>query len=359
MRKITEFYMPDTFLDREREPSPGPTRSEIEGSSSPRSTSSVPVIARKNAFLNRFARGVRRNFARELWDWARCTSIVVPSIERLRAAILVLSESGLTLEKGSSESPIFLLAAGWRSGSTLLQRVLVTDPRVLLWGEPLGEMALATEMVTVLCRLSSFEGLESSAKREDAFSTLATSWIATLCPPGGDLRLGLRAFFEQWLGQPARNRGFERWGLKEVRLGAPEAMLLHWLYPKAKFVFLSRNPYDCYRSLADSGWHHLYHTRPSVRVDSAAGLARHWNRIVLSWSELPSDFPCVRIKYEDLMSGQFDFRKLESWLGVKINEALALSASIGSTARRNHLGFFERWIISHEAAAGMRTLGYQ
>jgi hypothetical protein len=105
--------------------------------------------------------------------------------------------------------------------------------------------------------------------------------------------------FDRWLGRPARERGFTRSGFKEVRLGAAEAMLLRWIYPKAKFGLLSRNPYDCYRSLSDSGWHHVYCTRPHIRVDSAAGLATHWNRIVLSCSELPANFPAFRIKYED------------------------------------------------------------
>ena len=350
--------MHNTSLDREREPCPGPARSELNETST-RATSNLRVIGRKHEFLSAFVRRARRNPARELWDWARCKRVLGPSVEQLSAAISVLSETGQPFEDSCSESPIFLLSSGWRSGSTLLQRILVTDPRVLLWGEPLGEMALASEIATVLSRLSTLPGLpEHGAEPDRAFSSLATSWIATLCPPGSDLRLGLRALFEQWLGEPARKRGFERWGLKEVRLGATEAVLLHWLYPKAKFVLLSRNPYDCYRSLADSGWHHLYHVRPSIRVDSAAGLARNWNRIALSWSELPRDFPCVRIKYEDLISGEFDFRKLESWLGVKINEDLALSASIGGTARRHGIGLCERWIISREAGAGMRALGY-
>jgi hypothetical protein len=270
-----------------------------------------------------------------------------------------LDSSAHVREDGCSESPIFLLAAGWRSGSTLLQRILVTDPRVLLWGEPLGEMALVSGITGLLNRLSIFPGVaEHYAEQEEAFSSLATSWIATLYPPGNDLRLGLRALFEQWLGQPARKRGFERWGFKEVRLGAAEAMLLHWLYPKAKFVLLSRNPYDCYRSLSDSGWHHVYHSRPDIRVDSAAGLARHWNRITLSWSELPADFPAVRIKYEDLIANRINFRELESWLGIELRENVALSASVGSTARRRRLGWCERLIISREAATGMHALGY-
>src|ERR1017187_3604650 len=257
------------------------------------------------------------------------------------------------------ESPFFLLATGWRSGSTLLQRILVTDPHVLMWGEPLGEMALVSEIAGMLTRLSTFPKLkELCAGNYPPFSSLATSWIASLHPPGNDFRVGLQTLLTRWLGEPARQRGFIRWGFKEFRLGAAEATLLHWLYPKAKFVLLARNPYDCYRSLSDSGWHHLYYRRPDVRVDSAAGMARNWNRVALSWSELPADFPAVRIKYEDIIGGRFDFRKLESWLGIEIREEVALSAVVGRTAIRHRIGWSERLIISHEAATGMRALGY-
>ena len=305
------------------------------------------------------ARRARRNSARELWDWARCTRVALPSLKQLRETIAALDSSAQICDARETESPIFLLAAGWRSGSTLLQRILVTDPRVLLWGEPLGEMGFVSGIAEMLTRLSTSPNLsEHWAETEEHFSSLATSWIASLYPPGNDLRLGLLAFLDQWLGEPARERGFQRWGFKEVRLGAAEATLLHWLYPNAKFIFLARNPYDCYRSLSDSGWHHLYYRRPDVRVDSAAGIARNWNRIALSWSELPADFPAFCIKYEDIIGGRFDFRRLESWLGIEIKEEVALSAVVGRTATRHRIGWTERFIISHEAATGMRALGY-
>jgi len=285
--------------------------------------------------------------------------VTLPSVQQLEESIAALQGSEDREDDSETESPIFLLATGWRSGSTLLQRVLVTDPNVLLWGEPLGEMAMLSGMAGMLSRLSTFPDLTKRCAPDDAtFSSLPTSWIATLYPPGKDFRLSLQALLTRWLGETARQRGFQRWGFKEVRLGAAEATLLHWLYPKAKFVLLSRNPYDCYRSLADSGWHHLYHSRPEVRIDSAAGLARHWNRIALSWSELPANFPAFRIRYEDLIGGRVDFRKLESWLGIEIREDLALSVSVGSTARRRRVGWCERLIISREAKAGMRSLGY-
>ena len=193
---------------------------------------------------------------------------------------------------------------------------------------------------------------------DSTFSSVATSWIATLYPPAIGLRVGIRNLLTQWLGEPARCHGFARWGFKEVRLGAAEATLLHWLFPKARFVLLSRSPYDCYRSLSDSGWRDVYHRCPDVPVDSAAMMARHWNRIALSWSELAPGFPAFRIKYEDIISGRFDYRKLESWLGIEIKEEVALSHCVGKTARRTRLGWSERLIISREARPGMRFLGY-
>jgi hypothetical protein len=328
-------------------------------STSERSGSGTPILDRTRTLIRNIVVSTQRNFAREMWDWARCKRVALPSVGEIGECMAALKTSNRGQDYGDSESPIFLLSTGWRSGSTLLQRILVTDPEVLLWGEPLGEMALIPGIAGMLARLCTFPELKECCSASDqVFSSLATSWIATLYPPGEDFRAGLQTLVTQWLGEPARRRGFRRWGLKEVRLGAVEATLLHWLYPKAKFVLLSRNPHDCYLSLSDSGWHHLYHSRPEIRIDSAAGLARHWNRIALSWSELPGDFPAFRIKYEDLIRGRVNFRELESWLGVKLNEDIALSALVGGTARRHRLGYCQRWIISHEAAAGMRALGY-
>jgi Sulfotransferase family len=347
--------MENPFLENGRVTHTGPSRSAEDAASGARSASRV--IAGTRNFIRDLVRRTRRNFVRELYDWARCNRVTLPSVTQLNRSISVLDVGAF--EDDGNESPIFLLSTGWRSGSTLLQRILVTDPSVLLWGEPLGEMALISGIATMLVRLPSLPQPEDFYAANNAvFSSLATSWIATLCPSGVDFRASLRALVTRWLAYPARQRGFHRWGFKEVRMGAAEATLLHWLYPRAKFVLLSRNPFDCYRSLSHSGWHHLYYRRPDIRIDSAAGLARHWNRIALSWSELPSDFPAFRIKYEDLIGGGFDFRELESWLGVKLDEHIALPVIVGSTARRRRLSFCQRRIILREAAAGMYKMGY-
>ena len=284
----------------------------------------------------------------------------LPHVDQLVKSIAALHMSAPDAVdgEGDPEAPIFVLSTAKRSGSTLLQRILVTDPRLLLWGEPTGEMDLVPRMAQMVSYSVNPFYLKLSESLDPTSPTLATSWIADLYPASENFRLALRGFFDRWFGEPARQLGFVRWGLKEVRLGATEATLLRWLYPRAKFLVLSRHPYDCYRSLADSRWRAVYHWPSENCIDSAAAFARLWNRIALSWSELPVGFPLIHIKYEDLVNGKVDFRALESWLGIEIRENVALSVKVGGTAKRSGLTWYERLIISREAAAGMQALGY-
>jgi hypothetical protein len=313
----------------------------------------------RNTWLGDWVRDFRR-CRRELWSWAKYRQASQLSVEHVSRSLAVLHDRALEpASEEDSEAPIFVLATGWRSGSTLLQRVLVTDPDLLLWGEPLGEMTLISRLTEMVGHFISERNLELWKKQDAARSSiLAESWIANLYPSREDFRLALRSLFDRWLGHAARERGFARWGFKEVRMGASEASFLYWLYPKAKFILLSRHPYDCYRSLADGRWGEVYDRYPETPIDSAVSFASHWNRLVLSWSELPAGFPSTQIKYEDLISGKVDFRKLESWLGIAIHESSALSASVGGTSTRSRLSWYERMIIAHEAAAGMRSLEY-
>jgi hypothetical protein len=302
-----------------------------------------------------------RGFRRELWGWFRCQPVALPDVKSLSESLVALNLAATDGIDGDSEteSPIFLLSTGWRAGSTLLQRILVTEPRLLLWGEPLGEMTIVSRIAEMICNSISPRNLQLWNDQLDPGSPkLSTSWVANLYPSGDNFRLALRRFFDQWLREAARERGFARWGFKDVRLGATEANLLRWLYPHAKFVIISRHPFQCYRSLADSNWQEVYYRYPDMCIDSAASFARHWNRLAVSWSELPAGFPSFHIKYEDLVGGKVDFRKLESWLGIEIKESVALSVSVGGTAKRSRLSWYERLIIAHEAAAGMRALGY-
>jgi hypothetical protein len=257
-------------------------------------------------------------------------------------------------------SPVFLLATGWRTGSTLVQRILMTDGGLLLWGEPLGRAAIVPRMVEMLLAVSrSWPPNDFWIGAHPDPSGFATTWIANLFPPGRDLKTALRQLFDRWLGEPASQRGFVRWGLKEVRLGAADAILLHWLFPRATFVLLSRHPCDAYRSASGiDGGRPLYARWPDAPVESVAAFARHWNRLAVSWSELPADVPYLRLRYEDIVANKVDWRELESRLGLRIRERDALAVRIGGTAKRRTLTWHERFIIERECATGIHALGY-
>ena len=46
----------------------------------------------------------------------------------------------------SSYSPIFILSAGWRSGSTLLQRLILSAKEVVIWGEPFDKSGIVKNL---------------------------------------------------------------------------------------------------------------------------------------------------------------------------------------------------------------------
>ncbi|MBI2221526.1 MAG: sulfotransferase [Acidobacteria bacterium] len=295
---------------------------------------------------------IARDCAREYWRARRAPRFTRADPVRLQHSLDVLARGGRTM---LADDPVFLLASGWRTGSTLLQRVLVTDPALLMWGEPLGRMALLPRLAEMLAAVDDRWPTPESATLPQDPSGLATSWIANLYPGNGDLRQGLRALLDSWLAAPARRRGYVRWGVKEVRLGAAEACVLRWLYPAARFILLLRHPFDSYRSARN--WR-LYSRWPDETVDCAVAFARHWNRLAVSWNARTTGLDPLVIRYEDLVSGKFDFERLGNSLDLQLAPERALSSRPGVRRTRRELCSYERRLVVREAAAGMEAFGY-
>jgi len=283
---------------------------------------------------------------------------VIPNVSEVGKAIARLSPVAALAAGTAEPEPVFLLSNGWRTGSTLLQRILITDPSLILWGEPLGRMALIPRLTEAVCAMA--DGWPPGDYWiGQQFNEGATSWIANLFPPIEDFRNGLRQWLLGWLAAPAHARGFTRWGLKEVRLSAADALLLRWVFPKARFIILMRDPLDAYRSASriDGGMRFWYRW-PDRPVHSVKEFSRHWERLAVSWRELPADFEHILIRYEDMIAGKVNFRSLERALDLHLDEGVALAARVGATRNGTPIGRLERRRVLRATTRGREAHGY-
>ena len=131
------------------------------------------------------------------------------------------------------EEPIFLLATGWRTGSTLMQRILATDSSLLMWGEPHGRMGILSRMGDMLASFDRSIAPESVVLKSRP-GAISGEWIANLYPRTSVIRQALQSMIYEWLGQPDKGLGYTRWGMKEVRLGYDEAALLLLAFSQGK-----------------------------------------------------------------------------------------------------------------------------
>lgn len=300
----------------------------------------------------RFAKDV----VKQRWLQARSPTVAGPSVERMLSSLRAFERVAGDTAYDEDACPVFLLAASWRTGSTMLQRVLMTDPTLLVWGEPWGRMSMLPRLCASVAALSDDWPHEENQITQVEEDRTGSFLAANLYPPGRDFRFALAAMLRRWMEEPARERGYARWGFKEVRLGAVEAVLLRWLFPKAKFVVQVRHPFDAYRSCKH--WH-LFYRWPDVPVRSAADFGKHWNRLAMSWKRLPEDFPCRVARFEDVVSGAFDFRALEADLGLQLDESKALDVKSGGTAHKSDLTPQEERVLRKEAGEGMCEYGYE
>lgn len=227
------------------------------------------------------------------------------------------------------QSPIFLLSAGWRSGSTLVQRLICSDESTLMWGEPFGDRLPISRMSASLREFDENDGhLKYSI---DSFNgKLANGWIANLNPGVESLRLAHLAFFEKLFAEPAAARGYQRWGVKCVRLTGYDAWYLRWLYPDAKLLFLVRHPLSAYRSFRGKAW---FTVRPHHCVSGVTSFLAHWRYLANSFVEQNESLDAMLIRYQDIKSGTNFQKQLAKHIGVQV-DSTPLESKIGARSEK-------------------------
>ncbi len=230
------------------------------------------------------------------------------------------------------ENPIFILASGWRSGSTLLQRIVNSDDTIMLWGEPFPDSNFVQNMAESLRPFQGNYPPDYNFLQSDNFAEndtpLSRRWIANLYPNFEDFYHAHREFFIRLYGTPARQQQCDRWGFKEVRLTVEHALYLKWLFPNAKFLFLYRNPYDAYRSCYN--WRNLYMHWPDEEVCSPEQFGFCWVKQVTGFLNSYQNVDGYLIKYEGLCSQKEPISNIASYLNASLKDDI-LEGRIGSS----------------------------
>ena len=259
----------------------------------------------------------------------------------------------------ADDAPIFLLSAGWRSGSTMLQRLLMSDPGVLIWGEPYDECGLIQALAG--CTKAFRPGWPPKDYFYDGRTTdqLTGEWIANLFPGLEDWRRGQRALFDTMFAEPARRAGARRWGIKEVRLTSEHAFYLRWLYPNAKFLLLYRHPLEAYRSYCSFGrnWYDLFPDRPMF---TPGEFGAHWRRLMQGYLDDAEALGARMIKYEDLAEGSMPIDVIDGYLGIATDHAV-MARKVRGTAQaveKGQVNALERWLLRRAAGPVAGAAGY-
>jgi hypothetical protein len=209
-------------------------------------------------------------------------------------------------------APVVVLGSGQRCGSTLVQRLLTSHPRVLVWGEQGGHL---DELLAHADVLRAWDANVAAHGRASYAEHKHHGWLANMLPGPEAIDDAVRAYVEALFARPAQQLGKPCWGFKEVHLARDHMLSLQRLFPALRVVHITRDPRDVLRSLdawerADEFW----------RRDFTERAMSSWRRVNASFLDTTDPW-VVSVRYESVIADPDAFiARLADLMGAASDE---------------------------------------
>jgi hypothetical protein len=152
----------------------------------------------------------------------------------------------------SDLDPLIISAPTIRSGTTLLQRLLCSSSKALIYGELCAQdFEFFLNLYAVKSQQYQTRSHEVTAALETVLAGSANDWIPTLMPDlSGYLEALCRGAFSgmSYCRDYAKSVGRPVWGFKYPGWNPAMIGLLRAIMPQARFVFIHRELKDCLKS---------------------------------------------------------------------------------------------------------------
>ena len=207
-------------------------------------------------------------------------------------------------------SPVFVFSPTARNGITLIQRLLNSSHKIVVYGES-PDVIDISQVVYRRMQETMMHWRTRAQAREKFRSGMTEFWSSNLGPD--DVQLlqvqvdnfsRIIGFYQQW----SKEFGYNRWGLKQPLPNLIPLDLLHQFLGNARFVYMYRNLFDVARSSKARTW--------LKTEEDFAELARRWQDNLLPMIDSPRE-RVLMIKYEDLVADPgTHIKRLEEFTGI-------------------------------------------
>lgn len=254
------------------------------------------------------------------------------------------------------DAPILIAAPCWRSGSTLVQRLVNSSDRHFIWGEPYAHTHMVERWVESLEAFGNgYPEPNYLWKEGDGIDTLRDDWTANMFPPMKQWFEAQRLWFQTSLASPPE-MGARQWGLKTVRFDDTHVRYMRWLFPRMKTIVVLRDPLASYRSYKQ--WRSWYKRFPSQQIRTAEQFGRMWSTRTASLATMFMEPDVHVVKYEELITSSDPLHALQEFIGSEVDRRALATRVAGISSIPGSLQPAEIRMLNRSTNALRYRLGY-